>query len=116
MKKIIFTLFTVFLFSSCAVTKNGIIGEFKGKEGVIGGWMTLSLNNNQSFDLNWLSTNYTGRWETVEKKQILLKFDEITDLSLFVRSGVILDSVKEIRFMNKKKIIMDYNSILKRQK
>lgn len=115
MKKIIFALLTVFLLSSCAVTKKAVTGEYYGRTYSIGGAITLSLKSDQLFDLNW-RRNYTGRWETIDKKQILLKFDEITDSVMFLASGVILDSICEVRVLNKNKLKMDGYYILKRQK
>lgn len=116
MKKIIFALLTVFLFSSCAVTKKAVTGEYYGRTYSIGGAITLSLKSDQLFDLNWRHVDYTGSWETIDKKQILLKFDTITDPFMFLQSGVIKDSVREIKVINKNKLKMDDNTILKRKK
>ena len=77
--------------------------------------MILSLKPDRTFDLHWLKRNYTGKWEILNKKQLILKFDEITDISILLGSGVILDKEREVKFIHKNKIKINH-FILKREK
>lgn len=117
MKKIIFLTLIALFVSSCAVKSIITTGEYYGPTyGSKGGAIILFLHQDQSFGVSWRGRDYAGKWEQIDCYRVRLIFNEITDPAMFLASGMILDSVKEIRFMNKKKIIMDYNSILKRQK
>lgn len=66
--------------------------------------------------MSWRDRDYAGKWEQIDCDHIRLRYNKITDPFVLLQSGVIKDSVKEIRFINKNKIIMDGNTILKRQK
>ena len=121
MKRLIIIVFAILLFSACSVTKqqSTIIGKFKGytlgmSSFVPPGEMTLSLNPDYVFELHWLKRDYTGKWEILDKNQLILKFDEITDISILLGSGVILDKEREVKFINKNKLKLD-NVVLKRK-
>lgn len=120
MRTIIFIFFVALLFSSCTVVKQqSLLGEFKGPTPGMGsfvppGEMTLSLKADKTFDLHWLNVNYVGKWELLDKNHTLLKFDEITDPSILLRSGTLSDEERDIRFVNKNKIKI-YNYVLKRE-
>ena len=124
MRRFVFILLSLLLFSACSVTKqqSSIIGQFKGRTPnmssfVPSGEMELSLNVDASFNLHWLGVDYTGRWEALDKNNILLKFDEITDILIHISSGVILDRERTVKFINKNKIVIDKdNFVLKREK
>jgi len=114
-------LFAILLFSACSVTKQqtSIAGRFKGRTPgtssfVPSGEIILSLKPDGAFDLYWLQKSYTGIWEILDKNHLLLNFDEITDDSILLTSGVILDREREVWFINKNKIKMPGHVIKRR--
>lgn len=118
MKKIFLVFITISLCSACAVTRHSdlITGEYSGRTHWIGEEMALSLVSDETFRLHWNNIDYTGRWEISSKNHVLLRFNEITDLSTQLQSGVILDKERTVKFVNKNKImILPYKEILKRK-
>jgi hypothetical protein len=123
MKKYIFTLLSLLLlFVGCVATKQQsfIIGYFNGRTPAMGSFvpadeMKLSLNTDSSFNLHWLDVDYKGKCNVLDENNILLKFDEITDLLIHLRSGVILDKERTIKVVNKNKLKFG-NVTLKRTK
>lgn len=75
------------------------------------GEMTFSLKADGKFELNWLDIDYSGIWESSNENHILLKFDEITDPAIILRSGIISVREKEIQIINKNKIRFDNNTL-----
>jgi hypothetical protein len=123
MRRFVFISLSLLLFSACIATKrqSSIIGQFKGRAPAMGsfvpsGEMELSLNADSSFYLHWLSVDYTGRWEVLDENNILLKFDKLTDVLLYITSGVISDEERTIKVINKNKIYMIGFCVLKRVK
>ena len=111
MKKVILIFLTIFLYAGCAVTKQNvsIVGKFSGETPWMGsfvprGEMNLWLKENKIFELNWHDVDYSGKWERIENNYILLKFDELTDPFLYIRSGVISDRERQLRIINKNKL------------
>jgi len=121
MKRIII-IFSIVLFSGCSITKqqSSLNGQFKGRTPGMTSFvppskMILSLKSDGTFELYWLHVDYTGKWDVLNKNHLLLKFDEITDDSILLRSGIILDKERKIKFINKNKIDIGY-CVLKREK
>ncbi|MDR1544931.1 MAG: hypothetical protein LBS50_11135 [Prevotellaceae bacterium] len=119
MKKFVFIL--LLLFYACSVTtqQSSITGQFKGRTPSMGSFvpqdeMELFLNVDSSFNIHWLGVDYTGRWKVLGKNQLKLKFDEITDVYVHLRSGVILDRERTVKFIDKNKLKFG-NTILKRK-
>ena len=86
MRRFVFILLSLLLFSACSITKqqSSVVGQFKGRTHSMGsfvprGEIELSLNVDNPFNLHWLSVDYAGKWEVLDKNLILLKFNEITD-------------------------------------
>ncbi len=122
MKKTISIIIIAVMLVSCAIIKqnNTIIGEFKGKTPSAGsfvpvGEMSLTLLGGGAFELNWLNVDYSGKWELSGENSVIIFFDELTDPMLYLRSGVILDTEKELKFISKNKIQFN-NWVLKRIK
>lgn len=116
-KSILITCISLSLFA-CASTMqvNSVIGHFEGRPHWNGDPnTTLSLKQGGIFELYWNNTAYTGTWEKLDKNQVSLKFNEITDIVMLLSSGVILDKERIIYFPNRNKIKMN-NIILKRVK
>ena len=116
-------LFIILLFSTCSVTKqqSSIIGQFKGHTPTMTSFvpsskMILSLKSDGTFELYWLHVDYTGKWDVLSKKHLVLKFDKITDDSILLSSGIILDKERKIKFINRNKIDFFGYCILKREK
>lgn len=122
MRKLIYVILTISLFSACAVTKqqNSVIGAYSGQTQQMGsfvprGEMNLSLQTDKTFSLNWLNVDYSGIWEGLDENHILLKFDEITDPAILLRSGVISDREKKIRILSKNKLLFE-SWVLRKEK
>lgn len=122
MRKLIYVILTISLFSACAVTKqqNSVIGAYSGQTQQMGsfvprGEMNLSLQTDKTFSLNWLNVDYSGTWEGLDENHILLKFDEITDPAILLRSGVISDREKKIRILSKNKLLFE-SWVLRKEK
>lgn len=121
-RQLIYVVLTTLMFSACAVTKRQdlIIGEYSGQTPRMGsfvprGNMNLSIFSKGIFEINWLDVTYSGTWELADRTRILLKFNDLTDPTILLRSGIISDREKEIQFINKNEIKFD-NYILKRLK
>ena len=112
MKKLIFTAAAILSLTACAAIPMKTT-QYRGKT-FRGGDMTLTLDPDRSFEASWLNTDYTGKWETLDEKNFLLKFDEITDPAIFLQAWTIDGSTWDAKFINKNRIKTEYNIILKR--
>ncbi len=122
MRKMILMFLGGLFFSACAVTsrQSSIIGTFDGQIYGYGGLpescsgeIILALNDNEAFSLNWRGNYYFGKWNPINDKSILLKFDEIIDLSILLAHCPPPIGNQVIEIIDKDKIVLK-NYILNR--
>ena len=111
MKNILFfIIFTVSLFTSCAVIKQeSMMGKYIGETPAMNSFVPasevdLSLNSDGTFNLYWSRADYTGKWSFLDKKNILLELDIKTEPGFYLRSGALSVEEIKIKIINSSKL------------
>ena len=125
MKRLIVLFLTALFMSSCTTTHRiprRFVGTFLGQTS---GWvslglagdLTLNLDPSGDFHIHWLRMDYTGKWELVSGKRILLRFDELDNPVDYIAAGVITQRKVLLRIINQHEISFDELYVtLERQK